>query len=116
MYFAISRLEKWLRERKYLHAYKIHYLATETQDRESYRKQTTSDTNGRTFVLEDRFIEMTTSSNMETTMVPITRQTNAFYAQMQSMVKAVKSTVGAALAGQGTMEPCDMAGGERRIS
>lgn len=79
MYFAIGWLERWLRERKYLDTIKIHYLATETQDRESYRKHTTNDTNGRTFMLEDRFVEITTSSNMETTMVPITLQTNAFY-------------------------------------
>jgi hypothetical protein len=30
-------------------------------------------------MLKDRFIEITTSSNMEITMVPITQQTNAFY-------------------------------------
>lgn len=78
-YFAIDRLEKWLCERKYLDAVKIHYLATETQDRESYRKQTTSDLDGRTLMVEDRFIEITTSGNMETTMIPVTRQRNTFY-------------------------------------
>jgi hypothetical protein len=29
-YFAIDRLQKWLCERKYLDAVKIHYMATET--------------------------------------------------------------------------------------
>lgn len=72
MYFAIDRLEEWLRKRKYLDAIEIHYLATETQDRKSFRKHTTNDTNGRTFMLEDRFIELTASSNMEITAVPVT--------------------------------------------
>ncbi|KAL9108066.1 MAG: hypothetical protein Q9187_008345 [Circinaria calcarea] len=79
MYFAIDRLQKWLRERKYLDAVKVHYIATETQDRGSYRKHTTNDTDGRTFMVEDRFIEITTSSNMEITIVPITQQRNSFY-------------------------------------
>ena len=79
MYFAIDRLQKWLCERKYLDAVKIYHIATETQDRESYRKHTTNDTNSRTFMLEDRFVEIATSSNMEITMVPITQQSNSFY-------------------------------------
>ncbi|KIW34055.1 uncharacterized protein PV07_00857 [Cladophialophora immunda] len=78
-YFAIDRLQKWLCERKYLDAVKIHYLATETQDRGSYRKHTTNMPDGRTFMVEDRFVEITTSSNTETTMVPVTRQRNSFY-------------------------------------
>jgi hypothetical protein len=79
MYFAIDRLQKWLRERKYLDAVKIYHIATETQDRESYRKYTTNDTNGCTLMLEDRFVEIATSSNMEITMVPMTQQINSFY-------------------------------------
>lgn len=79
MYFAIDRLSKWLRERKYLDAVKIHYIATETQDRESYRTYTTTGPDGRIFMVEDRFLEMTTSSNVETTMVPVTQQRNSFY-------------------------------------
>ncbi|KAF2097199.1 hypothetical protein NA57DRAFT_77452 [Rhizodiscina lignyota] len=79
MYFAIDRLQKWLCERKYLDAVKIHYIATETHDREAYRRFTTSTPDGRTFMEEDRFIEITTSSNMETTIVPVTQQRNSFY-------------------------------------
>ena len=79
MYFAIGRLQKWLRERKYLDAVNVHYLATETQDRGSYRKHTTSDADGRTFMVEDRCVEITTSGNMEMTIVPITKQKNSFY-------------------------------------
>jgi hypothetical protein len=79
IYFAIDRLQKWLCERKYLDAVKIHYLAIETQDRETYRKHTTNGPDGRIFMLEDRFIEITTSSNMDITMVPVTQQTNVFY-------------------------------------
>lgn len=78
-YFAIERLEKWLCERKYLEVVEIHYLATETQDRESYTKYTTSDSEGRTFMVEDSFVEITTGSNMETTMVPMVQQRNRFY-------------------------------------
>jgi len=78
-YFIIERLEKWLRERKYLEVVEIHYLATETQDRGSYRKHTTSDSNGRTFMVEHNFVKITTSGNMETTMVPMVRQQNFFY-------------------------------------
>jgi hypothetical protein len=78
-YLAIDRLEKWLCERKYLDAVKIRYLATETQDRGSYKKHTTSTPDGRTFMIEDRFIEIETSSNIETTMVPMTQQQNSFY-------------------------------------
>ncbi|KAL5438306.1 hypothetical protein PMIN06_010285 [Paraphaeosphaeria minitans] len=79
MYFAIDRLKKWLCERKYLDAVKTHYAATETQDRGTYRKHTSSGPDGRTFMVEDRFTEIAASSNMEITMVPITRQTNVFY-------------------------------------
>jgi hypothetical protein len=70
-YFVVERLEKWLCERKYLEVVEIHYLATETQDRESYRKHTTSDPKGPTFMVEDHFVKIITSSNMETTMVPV---------------------------------------------
>ncbi|GAM37724.1 hypothetical protein TCE0_029f07873 [Talaromyces pinophilus] len=59
-YFAIDGLQKWLCERKYLDAVKIHYTATETQDR-------------------DRFVEIESNSNMEITMVPITQKRNSFY-------------------------------------
>ena len=79
MYFAIDRLQKWLRERKYLDAVKVHYIATETQDRGSIERQTIKDTDGRTFMVEDRCIKMTASSNMEITIVPITQQKNTFY-------------------------------------
>lgn len=78
-YFAINRLQKWLCERKYLEAVKIHYLATESQDRESFRKHTTNDLDGRTFMVEDRFIAITTSGNTETTIVPVTQRRNIFY-------------------------------------
>jgi hypothetical protein len=78
-YFAIDRLQKWVSERKYLDAVEVHYLATETQDRGSYRKHTTNDSDGRTFMVEDRFIEITTSSNMDITIVPIIQQRNSFY-------------------------------------
>jgi hypothetical protein len=78
-YFAIDRLQKWLCERKYLDAVKITYIATETQDRGSYEKHTTCGPDGRTFMVEDRFIEIPTSSNMETTIVPVTQQQNSFY-------------------------------------
>jgi len=78
-YLVIDRLQKWLCEQKYLDAVKIHYLATETQDRGSYRKHTTSGSDGRTFMVEDRFLEITTSSNMETTIVPVRQQRSSFY-------------------------------------
>ena len=78
-YFIIERLEKWLHERKYLEVVEIHYLATETQDRGSYRNHTTSDSNGRTFMVEHNFVKITTSGNMETTMVPMVQQQNFFY-------------------------------------
>jgi hypothetical protein len=78
-YFAIERLEKWLCEGKYLEVVKIRCLATETQDRGAYRRHTTSDPQGRIFMLEDRFIEITTSGNIETTMVPVVQQKNFFY-------------------------------------
>jgi hypothetical protein len=78
-YFVIDRLEKWLCERKYLDVVKIHYVATETQDRGFYKKHTRSWPDGNTSLVEDRFVEMTTSSNMETTMVPIVQQQNSFY-------------------------------------
>ncbi|KAH7347069.1 hypothetical protein BKA66DRAFT_601818 [Pyrenochaeta sp. MPI-SDFR-AT-0127] len=79
MYFAIDRLQKWLRERKYLAAVNIHIIATEAGDRDSYSKHTVKGPDGRTFMIEDRFIDMTTSSNMETTVVPVTQQRNTFY-------------------------------------
>lgn len=79
MYFVIERLQKWLCERKYLEMVKIHYLATETQDRESYQKHTTSGPDGRTFMAEDHFIEITTSSDTEITINPVTQQRNVFY-------------------------------------
>ena len=79
MYFAIDRLQRWLCERKYLDAVKIQYLVTETQNRENYRRHTTSGPDSRTFMVEDRFIEITTSSNTETTIVPLTQQRNSFY-------------------------------------
>ncbi|CAG9950344.1 unnamed protein product [Clonostachys rosea f. rosea IK726] len=78
-YFAIDRLEKWLYERKYLEAVKIEYMAKETQDRSSYEKHNTSWPNGHTSKLEDRFIEITTRSNTETTILPVTVQRNKFY-------------------------------------
>jgi len=78
-YFAIDRLQKWLCERKYLEAVKIRILAIETQDRLSYRTHTTSEPNGVTFMEEGRFLQVTTSSNMETTIMPVTRQRNSFY-------------------------------------
>ncbi|RYN15621.1 hypothetical protein AA0113_g12499 [Alternaria arborescens] len=78
-YFAIDRLQKWLCEQKYLEAVKIRHLAIETQDRTDYRKQTTSDEDGRKFMLEERFVEITTSSNVETTIIPMTVQKNSFY-------------------------------------
>ena len=78
-YFIIERLERWLCERKYLKVVEIRYLATETQDRGCSRKQTTSDPEGHTFMVEDRFVEITTSGNMETTMVPMVQQQNFFY-------------------------------------
>ncbi|CZT06998.1 uncharacterized protein RAG0_12579 [Rhynchosporium agropyri] len=46
-----------LEEAKYF-VVEIHYLATETQDRGSSRKQTTSDPEGHTFMVEDRFVEI----------------------------------------------------------
>jgi hypothetical protein len=73
-YFAIDRLQKWLRERKYLDVVKIHYIARESQERGYHRKHTTTDPDGRTFMVEDHFIEMTTRSNMETTIVPTTKE------------------------------------------
>ncbi|KAF9730054.1 hypothetical protein PMIN01_11987 [Paraphaeosphaeria minitans] len=78
-YFAIDRLEKWLCERRYLDAVKINYQATETQDRGTYQKHTTTGADGRTFMVEDQLIDITTSSNMDVTMVPVTQQTNVFY-------------------------------------
>lgn len=78
-YFLIDRLQKWLCERKYLDAVKIHYIATETGDRPSFRKHTSSGPDGRTFMVEDRFVEIPTSSNMETTIVPVIQQRNSFY-------------------------------------
>jgi hypothetical protein len=54
-------------------------MAIETQDRGSYQKHTTSGPDGHTFVMENSFAEITTSSNMETTMVPIVQQQNSFY-------------------------------------
>lgn len=78
-YFAIDRLQRWLCERKYLDAVKVHYLATETQDRSSYRKHTTSDPDGHKFMLEDRFVAMPVASNMEVTIVPVTQQKISFY-------------------------------------
>lgn len=78
-YFAIDRLQKWLCERKYLDAVKIHHLATESRARPSHGRHTTNAPHGSTFMVEDSFIEITTSSNMETTMVPVTRQKNSFY-------------------------------------
>lgn len=78
-YFAIDRLKKWLCERKYLDAVKIHYTATETQDRGSYKKHTRTWPDGRTSMLEDHFVEIESSSNMEITMAPITQKRNSFY-------------------------------------
>jgi len=78
-YFAIDRLQKWLCKQRYLDAVKIHHLATETQDRNSYRKHTTNRPDGRTFMVEDHFVEIETNSNIETTIIPITQQRNSFY-------------------------------------
>ncbi|KAL2068580.1 hypothetical protein VTL71DRAFT_14917 [Oculimacula yallundae] len=78
-YFGIDRLEKWLCGRKYLEVVEIHYSATETQDRDSYQKQITSDPEGRKFMVENHFVEITTSGNMETTMVPMVQRQNFFY-------------------------------------
>jgi hypothetical protein len=78
-YFAIDRLQKWLCERKYLDAVKTHYIATETQDRDLYRKHTTTDPNGHQFMLEGRFVEITAGSNARITIVPIAVRKNAFY-------------------------------------
>jgi hypothetical protein len=78
-YFAIGRLEKWLSEQKYLEAVKIQYIAKETQERGSYRKHTTRWPNGHTSMVEDHFVEITTTSNMETTILPVTVQRNEFY-------------------------------------
>jgi hypothetical protein len=79
MYFAIDRLQKWIRERKYLDAVKIHFIATEAQGRTPHREQTTCWSGGRTIMVESRFIEITTSSNMEITIVPVTQQRTSFY-------------------------------------
>lgn len=78
-YFAIERLQKWLCERKYLDAVKIYYIVTKTKDRNSYERATTSGPNGRTFMVEDRFIELTINSSIESTIVPVTQQRNSFY-------------------------------------
>jgi hypothetical protein len=78
-YFGIDRLQRWLCEQKYLDAIKIEYIATETQDRESYRKHTTNDTNGHQFMVEDRFVDLIAKSNSKITIVPIKVQKNAFY-------------------------------------
>ena len=78
-YLGIDRLQRWLCERKYLDAVKIQIIATETQDRSSYEKHTTSEPNGRTFMVEDRFLQLTSTSNTETTIVPVTQQRNSFY-------------------------------------
>ena len=78
-YFVIERLEKWLCERKYLDVVTVHHMAIETGDRDSNRKHTVSWPDGRTFMVEDHFVEMTTRGNMETTMVPISQQRNSFY-------------------------------------
>ena len=77
--FIIERLEKWLCERKYLEVVKINYIATESQDRGSHDKLTTSDPEGRTFMKENRFVEITTSSNMSTTVVPMIQRQTYFY-------------------------------------
>ncbi|KAH7410495.1 hypothetical protein DE146DRAFT_776188 [Phaeosphaeria sp. MPI-PUGE-AT-0046c] len=78
-YFAISRLEKWLCEQKYLQAVKIRYTAKETQERGSHQNRTTCWPNGHTSMLEGDFVDFTTSSNMETTIHPMTVQQNKFY-------------------------------------
>ena len=96
-YFAIERLEKWLCERKYLKIVEIHYLATETQDRGSSRKQTTSDPESRTFMVEVRFIEITASGNWSLWCNNGTPST----ALTESMAKAVRIIVGAVLSKQG---------------
>jgi hypothetical protein len=51
MYFAIDRLQEWLCERRYLEAVRIRHVATETQDRTAYRKQTISDVDGCKFMV-----------------------------------------------------------------
>jgi hypothetical protein len=73
--------------RKYLEAVKINHLATESQDRDLYSKHTTHDPNGSTFMAEDRFVEMTTSSNMETTIVPVVQQKTGFYCPLGKHAK-----------------------------
>jgi hypothetical protein len=78
-YFAINRLERWLCERKYLEVVEIHHVATETQDRGSYSKNTTIDSDGCTFMEENRNVEITKSSNVTTTMVPIIQRQSSFY-------------------------------------
>jgi hypothetical protein len=54
-------------------------MAIEAQDRGFYKKHTVSRPDDRTFMMDDRFVEMTTSSDMETTMVPIVQQQKSFY-------------------------------------
>jgi 3-phenylpropionate/cinnamic acid dioxygenase small subunit len=72
-HFAIDRLQKWLCEQKYLDTVKIRYVATETHARQ--RHCLTGSVMSR-----DRFIEIETRSNMETTMDPMTPQGNSFCA------------------------------------
>ncbi|EPE33311.1 POZ [Glarea lozoyensis ATCC 20868] len=78
-YFQIDRLVKWIGERKYLEAVQVNILATESQDRRTYKKHTRSDLDRRTFMVEDRYVEMTTSGNMETTMIPMAHRRSVFY-------------------------------------
>jgi hypothetical protein len=77
--FCHWQARKWLCEQKYLEAVKLQYIAKETQKRGSYRKHITCWPNGHTTILEDRLVESTTGSNMETTILPTTVQRNEFY-------------------------------------